>query len=271
MRLKSKDSKNWFREKISRFKPVVFIKKNLIFFIILLILLFSFLIGVWNINRYEIFDSEGFAIDEKVETLVNEYLEKNVTGENFFSIYAKTLEESLERNISYVESAKVFKIVPNKLQLFINIYEPKSVVYDRDNQCKLLSESGIVLGELCSDTEDILLCCIGHTSDGRYYMFKSDEAETSKLPKGKEQLLVMNGISDIVKVVESFGFNVKEVILEKKVVTLKDIDEHTHVFSLSDDIETQLARYFVVMSKVKGEEMKFESVDVRFERPVIKN
>lgn len=271
MNVKIRKSNSWIKERVSRFKPVVLLKRNYPLLIFILLVCISFIFGLWDIKNYSICDIQGESIDGKVYGLVSEYFEKNVTGRNFFTIYAKKLEDDLARNISYVKSARVVKDVPNKLEVFINLYEPKSLVHDRDDHCKLLSSSGIVLDELCTDTPDKLLCCKGYSSDGKYYLFKSDQADTSKLPSGKEQLLVMNGISDVVEVVESYGFRVKEVVLENKVITLRDMDEKKHIFSLSEDINTQLARYFVVMGRVKSEGMNFSSIDVRFERPVVKN
>lgn len=271
MPVKIKNSKSWFKERIARFKPVVFVRKNLPLFIFLLLFTLSLVIGLWNIKRYDLYDSSGEGIEGKVGVLVGEYLTKNITGKNFFSVYSKDVESELARNISYVKSARVAKIVPNKLDIFLEVYEPKLVVLDIDNHCKLLSPTGIVLDKLCEDTEDVPLCCTGHTSDGKYYIFKSDEAETSKLTDGKEQLLVMGSISNIVKIVESFGFKVKEISLEEKVVNIKDVDGKTHIFTLSDDINIQLARYSLVMGKVKNESIEFGSIDARFERPVVRN
>ncbi|HKM19711.1 MAG TPA: FtsQ-type POTRA domain-containing protein [Candidatus Dojkabacteria bacterium] len=271
MPVKIKDSKSWFKERVSRFKPVIFLKKNLPFFIFLFLFALSLILGLWNMKRYEVFDINGDEVEEKIEILVNEYLSKNVTGKNFFSIYSNNVEDALESNISYVKSARVSKIVPNKLEVFLEVYEPKLVVLDVGNHCKLLSATGIVLDELCQETEDVPLCCVGHTSDGKYYIFKSDEVEISKITGGKEQLLVMNSISDIVKVVESFGFEVKEIVLKEKVLHIKDMDKRVHIFTLSDNLDVQLARYFLVMGKVKGDSMQFSSIDVRFERPVVKD
>lgn len=271
MPVKIKNSKSWFKERISRFKPILFLKKNLPLIIFILLFSLSLVFGVWDIKRYEVFDSSGEIVEEKIEKLITEYLDHNITGKNFFSVYSKDIENTVESNISYVKSVRVSKVVPNKLQLFVEIYQPRSIILDTENHCKLLSTTGIVLEELCQDAEDIPLCCTGHVSDGKYYLFKSDEVDTSKLAGGKEKLLVMKGISDIVKVVESFGFNIKQVILEEKVLHILDIDDKTHIFTFSDSIDTQLARYFVVMGKVKSDSIEFSSIDVRFERPVVKN
>ena len=271
MPVKIKNSKSWFKERISRFKPVVFLRRNLPIFIFILLFFISLIAGVWNIKRYEIIDTKGEEVEGKIRDQVNNYLEKNITGKNFFSVYSKNLENNLSKNISYVKSARVGKVIPNKLDISLELYNPKSVVLDIDNHCKLLSDIGIVLDHLCIDTEDVPLCCNGHTSAGKYYIFKSDEAETSKLADGKEQLLVMNSISEIVKVVESFGFKIKEVTLDKKVISIKDLDDRLHIFTLSGDIDTQLSRYFIVMGKIKSDDMQFSSIDTRFERPVVRN
>lgn len=271
MPIKIKNSKSWFRERLTRFKPFIFLKKNLPFFIFISLFSLSLIFGIWNIKRYEILDNNGEKLDSEIEALISQYLEKNVTQRNFFAVYSKDIEDNLQMSVSYVKSAKIGKVAPNKLEVFVDLYHPKAVLFDTDGHCKLLSATGIVLDELCKDTKDPALCCAEYTSDTKYYIFKSDEAETAKLSGGKEQLLVMKVISNVVKVVESFGFNIREIVLEEKVLHITDIDGKTHIFTLSDSIDTQLARYFVVMGKVKGEGMEFSSIDVRFERPVVKN
>ena len=271
MSVKIRNSKNWFKERISRFRPIVFLKKHIPFVIFFLVFLLSLLIGVWEINRFKIYQTNGEEVEEKIERLVTEYLEKEVGGKNFFSTYSKDVEDSLVKNISFVKSASIAKIAPNKLEVYLEIYQPRSLILDIDNKCKTLSLTGIVLEELCEEIEDVALCCEGYTSDGKYYIFKSDEAETSKLENGKEQLLVMIDIANIVKVVDSFGFKIKEITLKDKVVAIEDLDGNTHLFTLVDNINTQLARYYVIMKKVNSDEIQFNTVDVRFERPIVKN
>lgn len=271
MPIKMKSPKNWFSERISRFKPVVFLKQNLPFFLFILILAISFIAGFWNIRKYNIHDIDGMELEGKPFTLVNEYLEKNIEGKNFFSVYSKDLEQDITKKISYVKSARVGKIAPNKLEISLEIERAKVLFLDKENKCNILSDNGIVLEQLCTETEDVPLCCTNYASDGRYYIFKSEEAEISDVKNGKEQLLVMNNIVNIVKIVESFGYKVKEINQNENVLHIIDVDGRNHFFTLADDIETQLARYSVVMGKVKGDEMPFNSIDVRFEKPVLKN
>jgi hypothetical protein len=42
-------------------------------------------------------------------------------------------------------------------------------------------------------------------------------------------------------------------------------------FSMSEDIDTQLERFIAVANKIKSDNLEFKSIDLRFERPVLKN
>lgn len=91
------------------------------------------------------------------------------------------------------------------------------------------------------------------------------------ITSGKRSLLVIDTISKMIKIVESFGVSIKEVYLEQNIIDIIDEEGRVSRFSLSDNLTTQLARYFVVMRKIRQDEMKYSIIDVRFERPVVKN
>lgn len=264
-------SNNWFKERMSRFKPVIFLKKN--FPVILFVFLFSLsiAIGIWNIKKYEILDIEGNQIDEKTTQVVEEYLKENVTGKNFFLVNSNNLSKSLVENLAYVKYANVSKLVPNKMVINLELYTPKFVALTGTDNCVLLSSESTLLEELCLDSEDISACCTEYVKESNFVFFKSEEVEISDISKGKKSLLIMNTVVKILKIVESFGDKVKEVYVENGVVDV--IDEHGRIgrFSVTDNVTTQLARYFVTMGKVRHEGMKYSIIDVRFERPVVKN
>ncbi|HQA98665.1 MAG TPA: hypothetical protein PLG10_00305 [Candidatus Dojkabacteria bacterium] len=264
-------TKSWFKERLSRFKPVVFIKKNLPIFIFIILFLLSLLFRIWDIKKYEIYDISGTPADTGVSKLVSDYLDKNVLGKNFFFINSVSLSDELARNISYINYVNISKLVPNRLVIMLDLFSPKFVALIGTEKCSLLSLEGIVLEELCLESEDITNCCTEYVKDTSYSFFKSEEMDFADITSGKRSLLVIDTISKMIKIVESFGVSIKEVYLEQNIIDIIDEEGRVSRFSLSDNLTTQLARYFVVMRKIRQDEMKYSIIDVRFERPVVKN
>jgi hypothetical protein len=264
-------TKSWFKERLSRFKPVVFIKKNLPIFIFIILFLLSLLFHIWDIKKYDIYDISGTPADTGVSKLVSDYLDKNVLGKNFFFINSVSLSDELARNISYINYVNISKLVPNRLVIMLDLFSPKFVALIGTEKCSLLSLEGIVLEELCLESEDIKNCCTEYVKDTPYSFFKSEEMDFADITSGKRSLLVIDTISKMIKIVESFGGSIKEVYLEQNIIDIIDEEGRVSRFSLSDNLTTQLARYFVVMRKIRQDEMKYSIIDVRFERPVVKN
>ena len=248
--------KIWLKERLSRFRPVVFLKKNLPIFLFLLLLLISFLVGLWDIKNFEILEESGGEIDENVSRMVEEYLKKNVKGKNFFLIHSNKLGEDLVENIPFIKFASVSKNVPNSILIVLDVFTPEFVAYTGDNRCSLLSLEGDVLKSLCEDEEDIKKCCEEYHFEKNTTLFKSNDLSIAKLSGGREKLLVMENLSKIVKVIKSFDIGVKEVTLSENVVDFKDQEDRVTRFTLSDEIEVQLARYFIVMGKISWRRLR---------------
>ena len=264
-----KHSKKFIKERLSRSRVVVFFKKNSVVIIILFLIILSFLFGLWNIQKYEIYSSDGGEVSPKVEQMVREYLDKNVIGKNYFELYTETLEKEIENNLSYIESVEVRKNIPNTLMFFVEEYVPKLVVQTQSGKCYLLSKNGVVLEELCRDSTEID-CCVNYSSANGKYMFNALDTEVVKNGQEKMKLLIMEDIKDIIKVVEIFNIDIQGITLEKNVLKITDTEGRVIIFSMNGDIKVQLERFYLVMSKIKKDSTDFDSIDVRFERPVMK-
>ena len=264
-----KQPTNHILDKVSRFKPVAFIRKNLFVTIVILLIIVTNLVGIWNIKKYEIYDISGAEIPPNILNDISKYIEENSVGENFFLLSPSELNNQLVSNISYIKSADVKKSLPNKLEIFVEIYQPELLSVLNGGQCYVLSTEGIMLERVCEgETRD---CCMGYIETNKLYLLTSSSVDISKLENGKEKLLVMESISKVTKVTEALGYNIKSVTLSGDILELQTIDGKILRFSLGEDLDTQLERLVIVAGKIKSDKIKFKSLDVRFERPVIKN
>ena len=80
----SKQSRVFFKERMLRWRPVIFIRKNILLVSSLLIFSLSIALGVWDIKKYEIYDLEGDSIEEEISKEVTGYIEENIFGNNYF-------------------------------------------------------------------------------------------------------------------------------------------------------------------------------------------
>ncbi len=264
-----KQPRNYILEKISRFKPVTFLRKNLFVTIVILLMVVTNLVGIWNIKKFEIYDTSGEEIPEKTEQQIKKYIEENSVGENFFILSPGELNKELVSNISYIKSADVKKSLPNKLEIFVEIYTPELLSVLNTDQCYVLSSEGIMLERVCEGEAND--CCMAYVETNKLYLLTSSSVDISKLENGKEKLLVMDSISKVIKIVNSLGYDIKTVTLSGDILEIKLTSDNIVRFSVDEDLDTQLERFVIVAGKIKSDKIKFKSLDVRFERPVIKN
>lgn len=264
-----KQPTNHTLDKVFRFKPVTFIKKNLFVTIVILLIVITNLLGIWNIKKYEIYDISGIEVPGNIVNETSRHIDENSLGENFFLLSPSELNKELVSKISYIKSADVKKSLPNKLEIFVEIYQPELLSVLNGDQCYVLSSEGIMLERVCEgESTD---CCMSYIETNGLYLLTSSSVDISKLENGKEKLLVMESISMVTKITESLGYGIKSVTLSGDILELKTTDDKILRFSMGEDLDTQLERLVIVAGKIKSDKIKFKSLDVRFERPVIKN
>lgn len=83
--------------------------------------------------------------------------------------------------------------------------------------------------------------------------------------------MVMETIKKAVLLVESFDNIISEIYVKDGLIDLLDNQGRLYRFELSNNLDIQLARFFVTMGKVREESIQYSIIDVRFERPVLKN
>jgi hypothetical protein len=266
---KIKESSQFLRSKVKRFKPIAFLRKNIYIFSIFLLFLLSHLLGVWNIKRFEIYQLDGEDIDGKINLLLESYIDENILGENFFSFSPSNTQFDMYEDISFLKSIRIEKSIPNKVVLFVELYEPKYVSYLKSGECNILSSGGMWLEKVCEDTGEE--CCAEKSVNMDIPFLKSSEMDLTDLDNGRRKLLLMDEIDKVVTIVEVFKYDINKVSLENDILEITEKEGRVFRFSMADDINTQIRRYVVVIGKIRNDYLDFSSLDLRFERPVMKD
>lgn len=256
------------KDKLFRFKPIAFLRKYILLFLILIFLTLSTVLGLWNIKRYEIAEINNLELNAELQKSVSNFIEEKIIGRNYFTFPQNSVEGNMVSSIAYIKGVTITKILPNKVDLLLEIYKPEMVAILKEDKCYLLSEEGFVLEHICKDEKRE--CCVDYSSSNNLYILNASLFDISTLDNGKEKLLYMDNISKAIKVIKSLGHGIQKIVIGQEYIEITLIGKQLLRFSVNQDLELQLSRLIVVMAKIKSDNMSFKSLDLRFERPVMK-
>ncbi|MDY0096998.1 MAG: hypothetical protein RBS01_01435 [Candidatus Dojkabacteria bacterium] len=128
--------------------------------------------------------------------------------------------------------------------------------------CHFFSKEGIRLEELCKECESE--CMEYATSIESVYISSESVLESGNL------LIYREEFEKISKLLSQFGYDINDINIVKGISTITDRKDHTFIFDISNDLDLQLSRMYLVGEKINEQEINFKSLDLRFERPVMK-
>jgi hypothetical protein len=243
--------------KVRRFPLVIFLKKIFPILAILLIFVITLLIGVWDIKEFKYSDSEFVNISkEQIDSYVESFL-----GNNIFLIDPSDIENEIKKGNGYISKVYAKKILPNKIGISFTEYEVRYTGYSSD-VCHFFSKEGIRLEELCKECESE--CMEYATSIESVYISSESVLESGNL------LIYREEFEKISKLLSQFGYDINDINIVKGISTITDTKDHTFIFDISNDLDIQLSRMYLVGEKINEQEINFKSLDLRFERPVMK-
>lgn len=242
--------------KVKRFPIVVFLKRSIPFLVLILIILLSFLFGLWNVREFDYRNSQLNNVkSEKLDLYLSEYL-----GKNIFILSLPEIENKLIESDGYIKDVYIKKILPWKLGLLIEEYKGAYLGYS-SNRCILFADNGKTISEICKECEKE---CLEKKSSDVLYITSDSSLESNGY------LLFFEEISKIQKVLSEFKYVATQVNITKGIATITDIGGHTFVFDITYDFDIQLARVYIVCQKINEDIIKFKSLDLRFDRPVMR-
>ena len=243
--------------RVKRFPFVVFLKKIFPILIFLIIFVITLLIGVWDIKKFKYSNSE---FDNVSKEQIDSYVE-SFKGKNIFVVDPSEIEYEIRNGNGYISEVYAKKVLPNSISISFKEYEVRYTGYSSD-VCHFFSKEGVRLEEVCSECEKE--CLEYSTSLESIYISSESVLESNRL------LIYREEFDKISKLLSQFGYEIKDINIVKGISTIKDIDEHTFVFDISNDLDLQLSRMYLVGEKINEQEINFKSLDLRFERPVMR-
>ncbi|NLZ24469.1 FtsQ-type POTRA domain-containing protein [Candidatus Dojkabacteria bacterium] len=243
--------------KIKRNSVTIFLKKYLPYILFFTLLGFSFVFHFWDIKKIEFNLSELKYLDSNELDI---YLEEYV-GMNLFLVDPNEIEKVLINGNGFVKSVLTEKILPNRLKISITEYTPYYSGYSLD-KCFLFSSEGTKIDILCEECEDE--CWEVSSEYSQIYISSNSVIESAN------NLIFFDEIRRIEEILSLFGYKAKEILINDGIVVFNDEDKHKFTFDIAYNLDLQLARLYLVCKKINSDSIKFKSLDLRFDRPVMK-
>lgn len=229
--------KKWFQ--IAR--PIIVVG------IVVLLIYILTVLGVFQIKKFE--NSNELKHTQDLSVLTSQYI-----GQGYFALNLNELEQDIQKSDKYVKSVSAEKVFPNKVRLVIQEYEPMSCLEYKD-VCYIFSQEGLILQEMI-EYEDCFL------ENGIKLTTNQNIIAEGRLIFDKELL-------EIVLVLKKFGWEVSNVNFKENVLEIGD-GQKVAVIEINQEYMTQLSKLYLILEKVNIEGIEYESLDLRFERPVMK-
>ena len=198
-------------------------------------------------------------------TNISEYSSRFI-GKNYFLTRPERHVDKIIATDPYVEDVLPEKIFPNKILLNIKEREPRLLLVTGD-LCVLLDKFGYTLqieklnveSPLCSE-EIALKTDLVHNSD----QVKADFplGERSSYYEVEEILLSVN-------VLNGSGYKITTVSYYDDVYEYLTTNSEKILISNQQTVEIQLKRFLAVIEQIKSDKIRFEVLDLRYERPVV--
>ncbi len=242
--------------KVKRVPLIIFLKKILPIIVFLAILGVSFLIGFWNVKWFQYSSTEFKNITtQELDSYIEEY-----RGKNIFLLSQRLVENTLKESNGYIKKVYIKKSLPRKLLINIEEYTPLYIGYSSES-CLLFADTGELISTICEECE---VECTQYASDYNYTLIISE----SLLESGGK-LIYYEEVYKVERVLSTFKYEIDTLEISDGISVFKDRDNHSFIFDLTNNLETQLARMLLIGEKINQDMIKYSSIDLRFERPVM--
>jgi len=229
--------KKWFR--IAR--PIIIVG------IVVLLIYILTVLGVFQIKKFE--NSNALKHTQDLSVLTSQYI-----GQGYFALNLNELEQEIQKSDKYIKSVSAEKIFPNKVRLLIEEYQPISYLEYKET-CYIFSQEGLILEEMIEYEECFL-------EKGIKLISNQNIIAEGKLIFDKE-------LSEVIKILSKFGWEISTVNFKENVLEIGD-GEKVVIIEINQDYMIQASKLYLVLEKANIDGIEYKSLDLRFERPVMK-
>ena len=184
-----------------------------------------------------------------------------VNGKKYFNINIEDIKKVFNNN-PFVSSILVTKIFPNTILVYIKERKPFVSLEIDNNTCVLLDQESFVLSKSDGNCADI----------NTKYMpiqLSIEDPKISFVENTQSTYYQVSNIVKITKIFAQYNLGITKITIKNTVMAVNANEKKNFVFSLNQDIVEQLTRMSAVMPQIEMSQIKYTSLDLRFERPVL--
>ncbi len=260
----SKEKIRIFLRKIGKYRKIFSLILILIFiFSLPLLPQILFRITIFNIDSVKIVDSNGKELKYVSEEQISQFSE-SILGKNYFTLKTEDIKSDIVKFNPFVKSSIVSKEFPNGIVINVLEREPLLTLNISDERCVILDSEGYTLQEIeqedCMETLDIKTVPL--TLADSKVVFKQGEQSTFYLVKD---------ILKVIKVFEEYKIETVSFKIVDDILTVNISSKRAVFISLNQSIDLQLQRFISIANQIITDDMKFKTLDLRYNRPVLKN
>ncbi len=229
-----------------------FLNKKKIFFTIFFIFVIFILL---RLNNFFLIRTVKIVSEEdKVELIGLD----NIKNKNIFFLDEKKASAELLQKNPYLKKVNLRKNYPHQLIIEVTIDQPIAAL--KTNQgFFLLSEKGKIISKKKDDDKNLPL--INYYQNFYYYQYQAGE-----LIDYKEIITALKWL----KLINDLGLKVDTVDIAGWHMVAFNLGEKKIIFSLEKDYQVQAYQLATIIKQFKIEGRGFSSLDLRFDKPVIR-
>lgn len=223
------------------------------FLIVFLTLLSSFLFLRTDIFQIKVLD---FNFEELAdEALVRQQIAENVLARSIFFLNVTAVEQEIKGTFPTVNSIAVEKHWPDRLFISVKVRQPLAIIEDKNKAQFLVDQEGLLFRQAAKEPLPVIR--LGEDFEGAV---------------GMRLVVDEQGIVSYLKTLElvsSKGLKSKGIYLRSRTIELQ-LTKTRVWLSTEGSIEQQLELLTQILQRLKLQGRTPKSVDLRFERSVVK-
>ena len=226
--------------------------KSVVFFLLVVGLVFASAVSLNILFKVKRVEVTGILKDQKILGLTA------YEGDNLILLSDREVSRDLKQKNPSVKGVVIEKRYPSTLKIRISLYRP-SVELAVNVGYFILAEDGRILGKskALKGSQPLL----------NYYQ------KLNYFSYGAGNFIEFKDIQDaiyFVKVLENIGYKVDDVDINNRDILLCNIGEKEVIFTSEKDRALQQYEVSQILKQFKIEGKDFRSIDLRFEKPVVK-
>jgi cell division septal protein FtsQ len=221
-------------------------------------------LGVTKIKHITVVESSGgtFTYIDYME--LEESLNQNLTGISYYKLKDVEVNSLVDSFTSYAKEVSVEKLFPSTVRVSIEERVPVLTIVSGDS-CGVIDESRTCLEVLIDDQ-----VCEDIAENTNTKLLVADDLQLTFELNKKVSFYDSAMLLITADMLEQNGYLVDNYLYEDNTYTFYTEADQRIIFTQLEGYEMQQKRLLVSLSEINSSKIEFTSLDLRYERPVIK-